>query len=169
MIIKALVENTSNLSEYRCEHGLCLYIETKTHKMLYDLGQSDLFIENASKMNINLQEVDTVIISHGHYDHGGGLKAFININSKAKVYIHSFAFEKYYSMRDEDEFAYIGLNEIIATSERIIFNSGYLKIDDELELISEITDRELIPTANKHLFIKKGNSMQEDFLSMNKA
>lgn len=163
MIVKALVENTAISDEYRCEHGLCLYIETKAHKLLYDLGQSDFFIENASKMNINLEEVDTAIISHGHYDHGGGLKAFLKINSKAKVYIHSYAFEKYYSMREQDEFAYIGLDESIATSERIIFNSGYLKIDDELELISEITDKELIPTSNKHLFARKGNSMQGDF------
>ena len=49
--IVTLVENTTLSSEYRCKHGLCLYIETEKHKILFDVGQDDLFIENAKKMH----------------------------------------------------------------------------------------------------------------------
>lgn len=84
MKIISLVENTSSSSEYRSEHGLCLYIETPKHKILFDLGQDKLFAENAAKMNIDISDIDTVIISHGHRDHGGGLNKFLELNTKAK-------------------------------------------------------------------------------------
>jgi 7,8-dihydropterin-6-yl-methyl-4-(beta-D-ribofuranosyl)aminobenzene 5'-phosphate synthase len=52
MIIKTLVENTSISEQFRTEDGLSLYIETPKHKLLFDLGQNDLFLENARKMNV---------------------------------------------------------------------------------------------------------------------
>ena len=162
MIIKTLVENTSISDAYKCEHGLSLYIETKNHKLLFDLGQSDLFIENSKKLNINLTAVDTVVISHGHYDHGGGLRAFLSINSKAKVYIHKRAFDKHYSLRAKDAFAYIGLDQKLRNNERLILTSEHLKIDDELELISNIIGNELTSVSNKSLFKEDGNTMIED-------
>jgi len=80
MIIKTLVENTAVSKEYECEHGLSLYIETNKHKILFDLGKSDLFLKNAKRLNVDITEVDLVVISHGHYDHGGGLGAFLKTN-----------------------------------------------------------------------------------------
>ena len=65
MIIKTLVENTSLSEEFKSEHGLSLYIETKNHKILFDLGKTDLFIDNAKKANVDIEDVDLVIISHG--------------------------------------------------------------------------------------------------------
>lgn len=49
-----LVENTSISSEYGCKHGLCIYIETPNHKILFDLGPNKLFAENALKMNVDI-------------------------------------------------------------------------------------------------------------------
>lgn len=94
--IVTLVENTTSSSEYRSKHGLCLYIETDRHKILFDLGQDKLFLENAKKMDIDISEIDTVIISHGHKDHGGALKRFMDLNSNAKIYIRKEAFEPHY-------------------------------------------------------------------------
>lgn len=67
MIIKTLVENTSISEEFTSDHGLCLYIETKKHKLMFDLGASALFVKNAKKMDVDLAAVDVVILSHGHY------------------------------------------------------------------------------------------------------
>ena len=72
MIIKTLVENTALSSYYDCQHGLSFYVETSNHKILVDLGQNDMFYENAKKLDVSVEDVDTVIITHGHYDHGGG-------------------------------------------------------------------------------------------------
>ncbi len=76
MIIKMLAENTAASGEFACEHGLSLHIETKGHRLLFDVGASGLFLENARKMGVVISDVDTLVISHGHYDHGGGLGAF---------------------------------------------------------------------------------------------
>lgn len=56
------------------EHGLSLYMETADMKLLLDTGQTDAFIANAEALGIDLTSLDAVVLSHGHYDHGGGLK-----------------------------------------------------------------------------------------------
>ena len=77
MLIKTLVENTAISKDFGSEHGLSLYIETKKHKILFDVGASELFLKNAKKLDVSIADVDFLVISHGHYDHGGGLKSFI--------------------------------------------------------------------------------------------
>ena len=86
MIIKALVENTSISEDFASEHGLSLYIETKNHKILFDVGASELFLQNAKKLDVNIADVDFLVISHGHYDHGGGLKTFLKENTKPRYF-----------------------------------------------------------------------------------
>ena len=76
MIIKTLVENTSISKDFGNEHGLILYIETNALKILFDVGASELFLENAKKLDVNISDIDYLIISHGHYYHGGGLRMF---------------------------------------------------------------------------------------------
>jgi len=61
--VTTLVENTSISTDYAHKHGLCLYIETTNHKILFDLGSNGLFLENAKKLGVNIAEIDTVIIS----------------------------------------------------------------------------------------------------------
>lgn len=55
-------------------HGLSLYLECDNHKYLFDVGQDDNFIKNSNILNIDLQSIDSIILSHGHYDHSEGLK-----------------------------------------------------------------------------------------------
>lgn len=130
MKIVSLVENTSSNECLTSEHGLSLYIEMSQHKILFDMGQSELFAENASKLGIDLSQVDLAILSHGHYDHGGGLKRFLEINSKAKVYISKHAFWKYYNGTEK----YIGLDVKLQESERIIFTDGQVELSKDLTL-----------------------------------
>ncbi|WP_027398331.1 MBL fold metallo-hydrolase [Anaerovorax odorimutans] len=161
MIIKTLVEDTSVSPEYRNEHGFSLYIETKKHKILFDLGASDLFLENAKKMNVDIKNVDLVIISHGHYDHGGGLNAFLQNNSKAKIYIHNKAFEGHFSNRNNG-ISYIGIDDSLKSNNRIIYTKDYLYIDDELELFSNVKGREFFSSCNKVLLTKSRDKYIED-------
>jgi len=149
--IITLVENNSTSSELQSEHGLSLYIETASHKILFDLGASSLFAENAEKLGVNLKNVDIVIISHGHYDHGGGLNKFLSINSISKIYININAFGDYYSLRPTGDIGYIGLDKTIKDNERIIFTENYYKIDKCLELFSDVRERILFSTVNKVL------------------
>jgi len=164
MIIKVLVENTSISKEFNNEHGLCLYIETKKHKLLFDVGASPLFIENAKKLNVALSEIDLVVISHGHYDHGGGLKAFLTVNAKAKIYLNQKAFDKHYSTRANGDKAYIGLDKGLLPTDRIIFVEDHLIIDDELQLFSNVKGRKLTAPGNQNLLMELTTSLvQDDF------
>ena len=66
--MKAVVlsDNRKGLPDIETEHGLSIYLETEKHIILLDTGGSDLFLQNASKLNIDLAAVDYVFISHGH-------------------------------------------------------------------------------------------------------
>ena len=83
MKLTTLIENTTLSPALTAEHGLSLYIETRGHKILFDMGQSPAFAENAETLGVDLSEIDLAILSHGHYDHGGGLATFLELNSTA--------------------------------------------------------------------------------------
>lgn len=164
MIVKVLSENTSSSEKFGSEHGFSLYIEMETHKILFDTGASGLFAENAEKLGIDLTKVDLAVISHDHYDHGGGLKTFLGINSKAKIYLHQQAFEQHYANRPGGIKAYIGLDEALLPNERFVFYADRFTIDEELELFSDVKAKRLVPSGNADLFMKIGDAyVQDDF------
>lgn len=74
MQLTVLVENTTLIDRYfRAEPGLSFFIEDGDTRILFDCGYSDLFLENAAAMGIDLLDLDAVVLSHGHIDHTGGL------------------------------------------------------------------------------------------------
>ncbi len=79
------------------EHGLSLYLDTGSKKILFDTGQSGLFLQNAKALGIAIDDVDSLVLSHGHYDHTGGLYPFLRKNRKAKVYVKKNIFLPKYS------------------------------------------------------------------------
>lgn len=165
MRIINLVENTEGASGCGFEHGLSFYIETEHHKLLADTGASDLLLKNAEKLGIDLTKVDTVILSHGHYDHGGGILPFAEINPAAKIYIPAAAFGAYYSLRDGAP-RYIGLAEEIRRLPQVVIVGGtaacIFRIDDELSLFSGIGNTYPIPSANRNLRVKTKQGLRQD-------
>lgn len=137
MKITALLENTTQREDMQVEHGLSLYIETKDHKLLFDMGQTDLFARNAEALGIDLSKVDLAILSHGHYDHGGGLSAFLQLNSTASVYLQKDAFLPHYNGTAK----YIGLDTSLSDHPRIRYTEGTIALDEHLTL-TDCNDRE---------------------------
>jgi len=136
MKITALIENTS-AKGLETRHGLALYIETVDHKMLFDLGpDAEALFGNAEKLGIDLAAVDTVVISHGHRDHGGALEVFLQKNTLAKIYIQKQAFAPHYRVLPGEEPVYNGLDPNLQDHPRIILAEGDLEIDDELMLFT---------------------------------
>lgn len=105
MKISVLIENTARIPSLTAEHGLSLYIETAGKRFLFDTGATGAFVDNARQMGVDLSRVDAVFLSHGHYDHGGGLEAFLERNSTAPVYLSVHAFGEHYNRAGK----YIGL------------------------------------------------------------
>ena len=131
MKITVLAENTAACPTVGAEHGLSLYIEAAGEKILCDMGQSALFAENAAALGIDLSEVTLCVLSHGHYDHGGGLSRFLQLNQKAPVYMHKDAFLPHYNGTEK----YIGLDTSLADSPRIVFVKERVQIAEGLALI----------------------------------
>lgn len=157
MKITALVENTTNDKNFSCEHGLSLYVETKNHKILFDTGQSSLFYENAKKLNIDLRDVDICILSHGHYDHGGGLSTFLSVNKKADVYMNENCFMDYYNGEK-----YIGLDKLLRDNPRIIKTSDEFIIDSEFSLFTCNNNSKNYELGSFGLSKKTGEKLVDD-------
>ena len=132
MKITTLLENTAKRADLCAEHGLSLYIETGGRKILFDMGQTDLFAQNARTLGIDLAQVDIAVLSHGHYDHGGGLRKFLEINSRAPVYMSPYAFLPHYNGTEK----YIGLDIALADDPRMIFTEDTHRIDSSMCLFS---------------------------------
>lgn len=128
MRITVLMENTTCREDFTCEHGLSLYIETGDKRILFDAGSSVAFAENAEKLGIDLVQVDFAILSHGHYDHGGGLGRFLEINKTAPLYVSREAFGPYYNSTE-----YIGLDH------RLKENGQLRYVENTLEIAPGIT------------------------------
>ena len=163
MRIVNLIENIKGNPECDFEHGLSLYVETQKHKLLMDTGCSDKFLENAKRLSVQLENVDSVVLSHGHYDHGGGLLDFAKINSHARIYVRENAFLDFYHGKDENK-RYIGLDKRISNLAQLYYVSGNMRMDKELFLFTNVTSRILWPSSNLELTVEKdGVLVQDDF------
>ena len=130
MRVSVLVENTAASDELVAEHGLSLLLETQSARILFDAGASSVFAENAEAMGIDLSSVDFAILSHGHYDHGGGLPCFMERNGHAPVWVSPYAFDAHFNAVGKD----IGLQPALASSKQL-----HIPTNDAQELVPGIT------------------------------
>jgi len=161
MIVQALAENTSGQAEIGAEHGLSLYVETPGHRLLFDTGASSLFYQNARIMGVNLNAADTLVVSHGHYDHGGGLWTFLHENGMAKVYIHENAFRDHYSRRSSG-IAFIGLDKNLLPNDRFVFTKGIYPIDAELTIFPSVAADSTMDPSDENLLMREGDTFVPD-------
>lgn len=157
MKIITLMEDTMGASKVKAEHGLSFYIETKRHRLLMDTGASPFTWDNAEKLGVDISKVDVVIISHGHYDHTGGLMEFAGGNPMADIYMQKSAGREYFHGD-----RYIGIDKKIMDLPRLHLLDGDYRIDDELHLFSGITGRILWPQSNLFLSERVGDTLIQD-------
>lgn len=165
MKIVTIIENTDGGTGLLFEHGLSIYIETEKHKLLMDAGASAQSCENAKTLGIDLTEVDTLVLSHGHYDHSGGILPFAEINKTAKIYMKKEAPYDYVST-SHGPIEYAGIDPAILDLPQTCLLSmdeeDVYKIDDEMQIFSNISGNKLSPNGNRSLFRRIDGELVQD-------
>lgn len=164
--ITTILENNSDLeNKFLCEHGLSLLIETDTRNILFDTGQSDIFLENANRMNIDINKINNVILSHGHYDHTGGIIPFLNKKNNVKdIYVGEGFFAPKYKYMDGKNYKYNGIpfktQEL--SSKVTIVNEDIKYINNELIIFHNFNAKNSFEKINKGFFIKENGEYVQD-------
>lgn len=165
MRIVNLVENESGDTGCEAAHGLSFYVETENHKLLFDTSPSKVLIRNAQKLGVDLTCIDTVILSHGHYDHSGGILPFAELNPRAKIYMQHNAGGEYYAFDGEDKgYRYIGIDKKILSLPQVQLLKGDVKINSELQVFTVDERAYPLPSTNKRLReLCGGRYIQDEF------
>ena len=164
MKISILAENNVLSDSFQSEHGLSMLIEAEGRSILFDMGASDIFCANAAAMSIDLSGVDLAVLSHGHYDHGGGLAAFLAGNGHAPVYVSKHVFGDYRLRQEDSETLYIGIDPTFAESDRFRFADGRLDLAADAILFSGVSGDYPRPSGNSRLLMgTEGDYLPDDF------
>ncbi len=168
MRIINLIEDTDGREGCRAAHGLSFYVETGKHRLLMDLGPSEETLRNAEHLSIDLAMVDTVVLSHGHYDHSGGILPFAAVNPEAVIYMQEGADGAFYAADPAADggltYRYIGIDPEIRKLPQVKTVRGDCVIDEELELFTVRCGTRPVPSVNGRLKKKTENGyVQDDF------
>ena len=168
--IITLIENNADENSYLCnEHGLSFYIETDKLNIIFDTGQSGNFVENASKLNVDLKYTDYVILSHGHYDHSGGFRKLVKEIENSFQLIIS---EKFFNLKyiyKQQEYIFIGnsFNEKYLEENKIkikFINEDIFYLSENILIISNFERKSDFEKICDRFYIKeKENYIKDDF------
>ncbi|MCF8069830.1 MAG: MBL fold metallo-hydrolase [Desulfobacterales bacterium] len=168
--ITVLVENSIKDSDSKLigEHGLSFLIEIDTQKILFDTGQAKSFKHNTKVLNTDLESIDTVVLSHGHYDHTGGLKYLTEQNSRFKLIAHPDIFMDKHVFRSE-KFQYIGIpvdeSFLIKKGVKVQFSEGPVEIRPGMMTTGEIPFSNDIEIVEPSFCIKNEELYTPDTMS----
>lgn len=166
MRVSILVENSGSEEhkDLSPEFGLALHIESNGQTILFDTGTSGVFADNAEKMGIDISTVDFAVLSHHHFDHGGGLERFLEVNDHAKVYLRTcpdrdhtfraFGFLKRFIGIDVDLFE--------RQADRFVMIDAPMEIAPDIFLLTDLAGRHPRPKGNDHLWVKHDDRLIHD-------
>lgn len=120
--VVVLVDNMALRNDLRAEHGLSLWIEVDELRILFDTGQSSAFAKNAERLKVRCERAEAVVLSHGHFDHSGGLPLAMKRASTARLFLHPDAVLLRYSLRGQPPPKPIGMPRDSASMIRRIPN-----------------------------------------------
>lgn len=161
MRIVCLIENSPGAACLPYEHGLSVYIETARHRILADTGASGSAIRNAEALGVDLRQVDVLFLSHGHFDHAGGIPSFVSLNAEAGIYMQRTAGLDYYGS-DPEGYRYIGIDKSILASPQLRILNGTVDLDEGITCLSGFTGRRCFSKSNRRLFRLDGGRFVPD-------
>lgn len=140
--ITTICENVSPISRgLVAEHGFCLLIECSGVKILFDTGQGLGITNNAFRLGLNLRQVDYIVLSHGHYDHTGGLVHVLEGADRPTVIVHPSLFNEKYGVADGGGSVFIGSNfprKMVESLSNLVFPDEKVEIEGGVEVLSNV-------------------------------
>lgn len=146
------------------EHGLSIYFEADGFKWLMDVGASDQYYTNALRLGVSVEDIDYLILSHGHADHTGGVEHFIRHNQKAQIIMSARVQESdFYSLRLHVK-RYIGIDHVVVEQNihRFILLEHDKRVSEHVACICDIPRNFAVPKANNKLFQADGSGERLD-------
>lgn len=170
MKIYILTDDKVKKRGFLAEHGLSIFIEHENTSILFDTGQSDVYIRNAKAMQLDLNKTDFIVLSHGHYDHCGGLVHFSNTNKFPKVFAQATAFTKKYAINpDGKSYREIGIpwspKDYNVIKDNLILVNGKVKIASDITLWGNIPSTVAFEEVPKGFYIQNDKDMFSDMIA----
>lgn len=169
--ITTLIENMQDAEKKLAyEHGFSVFVEADGEKILFDTGQTGAFVKNAELLDVDLSGVDAVVLSHGHYDHTGGVPAVLEVLKKrTPFYIGKEFFLPKYKLLEDGSYKYNGNpfeRELLEQKENLVklhfVEDGVTWLTENIVLLKgfdRVTEYEEI---NPKFFIKTEDSYVQD-------
>ena len=162
MQVTTLIENRPNKSDSRLvsEWGFSLHIMFNGQSILFDTGASGAFAKNATHLSVDVASVNAAVLSHHHVDHGGGLRQFLELNTRAKVYLgetpNGDCFAKLFGVLKK----YVGLHKALLTD----YASRFKTITEPMQILPDVYILSVHPKpkGNKHIFLKRDGALALD-------
>lgn len=166
MRVTTLIENSTleGREDLAAEFGLSLHIQRGDQQILFDTGSSGAFADNAERLGIDLQQVGAAVLSHHHYDHGGGLQRFLAINDRARVHLRASGWAPRYFRALVVVKRPIGLDPLLFDrfAHRFELVTESMEIAPGVVLLTDIGSNYSRPEGNRHLFVERGGSLELD-------
>ncbi len=153
-----LCNNYTEKRNILCEHGLSILVETEEEKILFDTGASDVFLQNAVNLDLELKDVHFVVLSHGHFDHTGGYPAFYALSPDTKVYLSPNSFSLRYNAKDKNPAKKpIGIpwkEEKSMYEKNLVYVTEPTTLSDNVFLSGEVPRKETLSLGQANFVIK---------------
>jgi 7,8-dihydropterin-6-yl-methyl-4-(beta-D-ribofuranosyl)aminobenzene 5'-phosphate synthase len=167
--LTTLSEDTAGLRGLMAERGLSILVESEEFNILFDTGQSLSASHNAEQMSIDLKLVDKIVLSHGHFDHTGGLKQILlGIGKEIEVIAHPDIWAAKYSRREGEEAEYIGIpfhrQTLESLGARFNLSRQPVRISDNIITTGEIPMVTEYETIEPRMVVKEGQRFKPDRL-----
>jgi len=167
--ITTLSENTASMGDFLGEWGLCVLVETDDVKILFDTGAGISAVHNADSFGIDLSIVDKIVLSHGHYDHTGGLREVLRrMKKEVEIIAHPDIWQAKYSRREGKPDRYIGIpfrrEELESLGARFSLTRKTTKITDDIWTSGEVPMKTEYETIDTGLLIKQGSDFLPDLV-----